>query len=69
MLQKLPTPQGEAKGLNTIVKRAQLKFRWKRAPKCMNASSPWTNAFPPIFLPSIAKLPLETWIGYFPPCL
>jgi hypothetical protein len=27
MLQKLPTPQGEAKGLETIVKRAQLKFR------------------------------------------
>jgi hypothetical protein len=46
----LPTPQGEAKGLDTIGKRARLKFRWKRAPKCMNASSPWTNAFPPIFL-------------------
>jgi hypothetical protein len=37
---KLPTPQGEAKGLDTIGKRAQLKFRQKRAPKCMNASSP-----------------------------
>jgi hypothetical protein len=53
---KLPTPQGEAKGLDTIGKRARLKFRRKRAPqmhecklplnKCikMNASSPWTDA-------------------------
>jgi hypothetical protein len=37
---KLPTPQGEAKGLDTIGKRARLKFRRERAPKCMNASSP-----------------------------
>jgi hypothetical protein len=32
MLQKLPTPQGEAKGLDTIGKRAQLKFRQKELP-------------------------------------
>jgi hypothetical protein len=40
MLQKLPTPQGEAKGLDTIGKSAQLKSKRKRVPKCMNASSP-----------------------------
>jgi hypothetical protein len=35
----LPTPQGEANGLDTIDKQAQLKFRRQRAPKCINASS------------------------------
>jgi hypothetical protein len=40
MLQKLPTPQGEAKGLDIIDKRAQLKSRRKRATKCMDAKLP-----------------------------
>jgi hypothetical protein len=31
----------------------------------MNASTPWTNAFLPNFSSLVAKLPLETWIGYF----
>jgi hypothetical protein len=60
MLQKLPTPQGEAKGLDTIDKTAQLKFRRKGAPKCMNASSPsqmhFSHFFSQFFLD--AKLPL-----------
>jgi hypothetical protein len=45
----LSTSQGEVKGLDTIGKRAQLKIRWKRVPQCINASSPWTNAFQLIF--------------------
>jgi hypothetical protein len=45
------------KRVDTISKSAQLKFRWKRAPKCMNASSPLTNAFLPIFLPLMQSSP------------
>jgi hypothetical protein len=55
----MPTPQGEAKGLDTIDKRAQLKFRRKRAPKCMNASFP-EQMHVSQFSFLNAKLPLET---------
>jgi hypothetical protein len=48
---KLLTPQGGAKGLDTIGKRAQIKFRQKRAPKCMNASSPLNKCISPKTLP------------------
>jgi hypothetical protein len=53
----MPTPQGEAKGLYTIGKRAQLKSRRKRTSKNINASSPSTNAFLPIFLSSMQHSP------------
>jgi hypothetical protein len=39
----------KAKGLDTIGKRARLKFRRKRAPKCMNANSPEQMHFPQFF--------------------
>jgi hypothetical protein len=58
------------KGLDTIGKRAQLKFRRKRAPKCMNASSPWRNASLPICLPLMQNSTWKHELGTFPPpCL
>jgi hypothetical protein len=67
MLQNLSTPQGEAKGLDTIGKRVQLKSRRKRSPKCMNASSPWTNAFLQNFYPLMQKPPgNKNWVLSLP---
>jgi hypothetical protein len=47
------TPQGEEKGLDTIGKRAQLKFRGKRAP-------PEKMHFSQFFLSLMQNSPLET---------
>jgi hypothetical protein len=48
--------------------KSTTKIQAKRAPKCMNASSASTNAFlPKVFSFLDPQLPLETWIGYFPP--
>jgi hypothetical protein len=63
----LLTPQGEAKGLDTIGKRAQLKFRQKRAPKCMNAGSAEQMHFSQIFLSLMQNSPWEHVLGTFLP--
>jgi hypothetical protein len=55
------TPQGEAKGLDTIGKRAQLKFKRKRAPKCM-MQAPLKQMHFSHFSSLDAKLPLGTFL-------
>jgi hypothetical protein len=61
----LPT-QGEAKGLDTIGKRTQLKFRRKELPNAL-MQAPLNKCISPNFSSLDAKLLLETRIGYFPP--
>jgi hypothetical protein len=45
----LPTPQGEAKGLDTIGKRARLKIQAKKSSQMHECKLPKKNAFSPKF--------------------
>jgi hypothetical protein len=51
MLQKLSSPQGEAKGLDTIGKRAQLKLPQKEVPNAWMQAPPEQMHFSLFFFP------------------
>jgi hypothetical protein len=47
--------------------KSTTKIQAKKSSQKHECKLPWTNAFLPNFSSLDAKLPLEIWIGYFPP--